>query len=560
MSAMLLPSASVEADITTAASKEPLSPLRNKSFVASEKIRDALDRKFAASSALQVPWAPHRWMTDLSFVLASRKLCQVRMVGSHDAGTYGIGRKSAFGPDAPGVLKDAPHGAWWRSWVQWVSKPFTNGWAKTQGLSILQQLTAGSRYLDVRVAPNPNDGGRFYITHSLFSVPFSDVVQDIRQFFAEGLGGEKEIVTLDIQKILGVDLSDEAVCRSFFAELVPLERYFFPSSLSPSCRLERIWATPYRILCCLGCDCAFAPDYAHVRSSVIKSPWYNSNSALTLMNRLTGELQQELGRAAIVSPTSSSSQSSPTSRLHSSCNSNDAMKLQSSTNSNDGALSTPTKRSDSHLFPSPTSPRSTDDGDGGEGSSLYITQAVMSPFTSDVIRGIASLRRGTPRAIKDYAVRINSIALRWFRDVNLCPSSRSDILTEAVQALSAVAHDELGLVWDDDVTNTHGNILLLDFVEVGACDWYYASSSGVDPQGLRRVVQRTPVKEPRPRRGVKSDDALSGTLTLSLDAERTGKNHPPPEDALQVSGVHLCVLINLILSEKFLERIWGPSL
>jgi hypothetical protein len=167
---------------------------------------------------------------------------------------------------------------------------------------------------------------------------------------------------------------------------------------------------------------------------------------------------------------------------------------------------------------------------------------------------MTSIFHQTPRTIKDYARRINSIALRWFRDVNLCPASRSDILTEAVRALGKVAHEDLGISWDDDVTNTHGNILLLDFIEEGTCEWFFASSSGSDPLGMRRVVQRTPVKSRKHRQpSGSSDDSLSGTLTTSL--ESVPPNTMPMEDAVTVSGVNLCVLINLILSERFMEHL-----
>lgn len=498
--------------------------LVQRSSAASRDVRDVLDRKFAAASALSVQWAPHRWMTDIAGSLGSRKLCQVRMVGSHDAGTFGISSQSSFGPDAPGVLRDGAN--WWKGWLQWAARPITHGWARTQSLSILQQLLVGSRYLDIRVAPNVHDRGRFYVTHSLMSVPFADVVRDICSFYTDGLGGEKEIVTLDIQKVLGFDTSDEAACRAFFHELKPLEGLMFPSTLGPSCRMEKIWRTPFRVLCCIGLDCAYAPDYVHMRPAVLKSPWHNSNTAHNLMNSLMGELQNELGRAAASPP--SSSLSSPTTQRSATLD-----------------ITTPTTTS-SGSFPTPSSP--CDDR-----GSLYITQAVMSPFAGDIIRGVTSVLHQTPRTIKDYAERINSIALRWFRDVNLCPSSRNDILAQAVHALGEVAHHELGLVWDDDVTNTHGNVLLLDYIEEGSCEWFFASASGSDPLGVRRAVQRTPVK--KRRRGTSTEDSSDSTLTMSL--EMLPKNSPPSEDAVHVSAVHLCVLINLIQSAQFLERVDG---
>ncbi len=69
-------------------------------------------------------------------------------------------------------------------------------WARTQELSIYDQLCIGTRYLDIRLT---NIGGVYYVMHRFKYMPFTEVAEDINKFVNETdeivLMGVKEDVT-----------------------------------------------------------------------------------------------------------------------------------------------------------------------------------------------------------------------------------------------------------------------------------------------------------------------------------------------------------------------------
>lgn len=492
-----------------------------------------------------VVWEPHRWMTDIEFALASRRLNQVRMVGSHDAATYGISSSSYFGPDAPGLLRgedETNDSSALSRIVKFCARPVSHGWAKTQQLTVLQQLLKGSRYLDLRVAYAPqawrrsgcreDDGPPFFATHTLLSVPFRDVVRDVAAFVGGDFGGNsKDVIVMDIQHIFGVGSRDTDVCRAFFELLRPLEQYFFPPLLGPQSTLGEIWATPFRVLLCVGAkELAYCPSYAHQRPSVLHSPWHNSNSAQGLMDRLLGVLESDLRETcdAVKGETPDADTLQPLSSAR-----HCATPPNPSSPVNEG------------------SPLCSPSGSGlpdGNRARLYVTQAVMSPFVSDITVSFVSVLRSTPRTIRDYAQKINTVALRWFRDVNLCKTSRSEILSESVRKRHLDEANRLGLVWDADIVNTHSNILLLDYIEEGSCEWFVRpcvddgeEASGSDPSAKSSVIQRTPVKRRLLKRYRDEDTREGSTIAALIDRE------PKSTEYIELDAVALCVCINLKL-------------
>ncbi|RNF02919.1 variant-surface-glycoprotein phospholipase C [Trypanosoma conorhini] len=90
--------------------------------------------------------------------------------------------------------------------------------------------------------------------------------------------------------------------------------------------------------------------------------------------------------------------------------------------------------------------------DAGVPPKLYVTQAIYTPRKRSILRGFfAKAFKKPASSLHDVAARLNSPLLEWFCSLN------------------APAHLHGDAVAVPPGLNTHGNILMLDYVEVGHC-------------------------------------------------------------------------------------------
>ncbi|KAM9962811.1 hypothetical protein ACTFIR_005728 [Dictyostelium discoideum] len=119
------------------------------------------------------------WMSIHWEKIKNKMVRELVIPGSHDATTYGINSSSKRSPDykSPNFTPDLI-----------ISK-----WSKTQSATIYKQLLFGVRYFDLRVAPYPTTG-ELWTIHNMFSVPISEVLDDIERFMKNG--PKREILIL----------------------------------------------------------------------------------------------------------------------------------------------------------------------------------------------------------------------------------------------------------------------------------------------------------------------------------------------------------------------------
>lgn len=144
-------------------------------------------------------WHPH-WMADLGEKIEGKKLRELVLPASHDAGTYGIRADSRLSPDLLGnwwarLLKDF-------NWVKYLSvlaflgitkvEQVIAAWSRTQVMNVAQQLEAGYRVFDLRVAKSDFDND-FWIYHGMYSVKLTDVLQAVRAFSENN---QREVIML----------------------------------------------------------------------------------------------------------------------------------------------------------------------------------------------------------------------------------------------------------------------------------------------------------------------------------------------------------------------------
>ncbi|QRV92283.1 hypothetical protein RhiJN_20301 [Ceratobasidium sp. AG-Ba] len=170
------------------------------------------------------------WMTDLFPVIRSHPLTKLFIPGSHDSPmtqecltqpSWPYNIPTALGPDASDSVKN--YLLLGHSLVNFRTRVFIRNWAVTQQLSLGEQLRAGVRYFDLRIA---KINGSFKFTHALQShhdiatilAPVKDFMDNHPgevlilhcQHFYEVMKGEYDHVLAVFQSLFGNMLSPRA--------------------------------------------------------------------------------------------------------------------------------------------------------------------------------------------------------------------------------------------------------------------------------------------------------------------------------------------------------------
>ncbi|EAN83073.1 putative glycosylphosphatidylinositol-specific phospholipase C [Trypanosoma cruzi] len=329
-------------------------------------------------------WDPQSWMHDLRSFIGEMAITQVCLVGSHNAASYGTRKDSPFGADAPGFLLGDSVFA---SLSRLLFRGICASWSRCQWMSVRAQLDYGVRYLDLRVATNPEDASRLYISHTQISVPLADVLEDVKAFLNDPLSAN-EFIVLDFQHLYLTDDSDGK--GKFFKELERLSDRFIPVDVPLTTPLEMLWRVSRRrrifLVVSSGEDELPYPA-VRIRSKCMVSRWVDQGSLRKLLQALNNLLLDDL------------------------------------------------------KYPQTGVP-----------SKLHVTQAVYTPRKSNIFRGIfPKVSRKVVSSIYAVATRVNPSLLEWFYLLN--------------------AHGLLdgAKVMIPSGINTHGNILMLDCVELGRC-------------------------------------------------------------------------------------------
>lgn len=143
---------------------------------------------YAVTLGFGTPYANESWMGSMQALGIDYPLLNLAIPGTHDSGTYSIGKSSPVGDDKAG----ADYG------IATVTNGSAMVLARAQGLSVAQQLLEGVRYLDLRV-----DGttGSIAIVHAYVGEPIEAVMQDVREFLD---AHPHELIILDFQKVVGL--------------------------------------------------------------------------------------------------------------------------------------------------------------------------------------------------------------------------------------------------------------------------------------------------------------------------------------------------------------------
>lgn len=111
------------------------------------------------------------WMKNLPVDLKQIPIINLAIPGSHDSMTYGINSKSRPAPDAEKDMLD----------IYKVMPCVVRKWAKTQKFNTMEQLKAGVRFLDLRVAKKDAEN-QYYFVHGLYCEEVEGPLEDMRKF------------------------------------------------------------------------------------------------------------------------------------------------------------------------------------------------------------------------------------------------------------------------------------------------------------------------------------------------------------------------------------------
>ena len=152
-----------------------------------------LSNELLFSSSLLIDRA--RWMESEYNVLANKKLREICLPGSHDAGAYRFSRKLTSCADD--ILKIVP-------------KNIVKNYALAQEMDIAEQLNAGIRYFDLRPYC---ENGEFYIHHSLVGVKMESLLQDFSSYLSTI---KKELIIIKVSHFCNFNSEQHKVLAYMF--------------------------------------------------------------------------------------------------------------------------------------------------------------------------------------------------------------------------------------------------------------------------------------------------------------------------------------------------------
>lgn len=215
-----------------------------------------------------------KWMEIFSKIIQDKPITELYLPGSHDSATYQLENHIGKNQDLSNKLN-----------YLGINNTIKN-WAQAQDLSVLQQLVAGIRYLDLRVIYRDSKK-EFYTVHGLYGPSLDDILKQISQFLAKN---PKEIIVIqvgDLRYMPNGELSHNNLVDK-------LKKYFGDKIIDKSTPLDTpikdLWQNKKQVFLIYdNYDIASKYDYLLPTKS-INSYWANKDSVNDLKEALDKNL------------------------------------------------------------------------------------------------------------------------------------------------------------------------------------------------------------------------------------------------------------------------------
>ncbi|XP_024905802.1 PI-PLC X domain-containing protein 1 [Pteropus alecto] len=185
------------------------------------------------------------WMSALCPRLWDVPLHQLSIPGSHDTMTYCLNRKSPISPNESRLLRLLA------KVLPCITQPVVLKWSVTQALNVTEQLDAGVRYLDLRVAHMLEGSARnLHFVHMMYTTA---LVEDTLTEISEWLENHpREVVILACRNFDGMtaDLHEYLVTciKNIFGDML------CPRGEVPT--LRQLWARGQQVVLSYDDECA----------------------------------------------------------------------------------------------------------------------------------------------------------------------------------------------------------------------------------------------------------------------------------------------------------------
>jgi hypothetical protein len=227
-------------------------------------------------------WMEQNWET---WGLGEKRISEIWLPGSHDAATDDLSlqyRNSDMDDELLYHLQQPVY----RTCSCFILA-FIRRWATTQHSSVLSQLNAGSRYLDLR--PVVTDAGDILCTHALLGKrPFKGILTDIHVFLG---ANPKEFLILDLHCLraaLSLTQNDMERIESVIFET--LNNFIIPES-SWDCPLNVLLEKNVRIFVVMEKDDNARNFHARHGTAKVRRVWHNTHDIGILKEKIEEEIQ-----------------------------------------------------------------------------------------------------------------------------------------------------------------------------------------------------------------------------------------------------------------------------
>ncbi|CAL8255597.1 unnamed protein product [Merluccius merluccius] len=225
---------------------------------------------------------PHGdWMSRLPEPLWDVPLSSLAIPGSHDAMSYSLDLDSPLVPSQPPLnrLLDGLCGC--------ITRPMILRWGTTQHKNIVDQLSMGIRYFDLRIAHKPHDSSHYlYFTHVIYT--YLTVLETLVSVVSWLESHPKEVLILSCSHFEGMS---GKVHESFIWSLKKL----FGSKLCPRKEavptLRSLWSNRWQVL--LSYEDQSATSHPELWPA-IPYWWANQRTAQGVIKYL--DWQKDMGR------------------------------------------------------------------------------------------------------------------------------------------------------------------------------------------------------------------------------------------------------------------------
>lgn len=223
-----------------------------------------------------------RWMTNMSDQLGAMQVNRIILPGTHDSGTYSITSQSMLSPDlAPEWAAVAAKVA---SILGIPVDTIISNWARAQGKTVLQQLQAGVRYLDLRVALDTNNN-TLYVVHGMYGTTIQDVINQIGAFVT---ANPQELLILDFQHFFQMTPASHTALLGMLR--AAFGNRMVRNTLNPSNTLDDVWNSNASVIIIYSDDTVSSANSDVWANSRMFRDWPNAQDTETMLTDITNGL------------------------------------------------------------------------------------------------------------------------------------------------------------------------------------------------------------------------------------------------------------------------------